>query len=58
MCEPQAMGRGAPTPRNCMVTGSVARYRSTRDGPIRRFRPPPPAVIRAYLGRANHGATL
>jgi hypothetical protein len=61
MGEPQALGQGPPTQRNCMVTGRAARYRSIRRRVIQVFRAPPANANHANHandGRANPGAIL
>jgi hypothetical protein len=58
MREPQAMGQGFSTQRNCMVTGRAARYRLMRRRAIQVFRAPPANANHANDGRANPGAIL
>ena len=58
MIEPQAMGQGPPTQRNCKITGRAARDRVVPGPVIRGFRPPSANANRANGGDANHGAKL
>jgi hypothetical protein len=58
MSEPQALGQGPPTQRNCMVTGRAARYCILRRRAIQGFRSPPVIGNRANDEPANRGAIL